>query len=141
MSTPSYWQNRPDFDLWERTLKRIPTVLGRLAYLARLRNAETDRYEHFGLVSAFGEEAAQDALRHSHLRVLEEWLALPLPSQREDLEEYLETLPQSRRRLIQTWLEQETYILFLPPQAAPAQQVAYRANLQLLLVSLRDSAY
>jgi len=39
---------------WRRTLGTIETLLGRLAYLSSLRNANTGTYEHFGLAEKAG---------------------------------------------------------------------------------------
>lgn len=122
-------------DLWRRTLQQIPTAMGKLAYLARLRNSETDRYEHFGLSAVFGVEAAEAAMRSSHLDLLEQWLSLPLDEQRADLQEYLESLPQSFSRSVSSWLRTKPYVQFLPPQRSPAQQELYMANVLLFLRS------
>lgn len=123
-------------DLWRRTLQQIPTLLGKLAYLSKLRNTETDRYEHFGLSAAFGVDAAEAAMRSSHLELLEQWLALPLDHQRKDLEEYLDSLPQPFQKSVNSWLRTAPYVQFLPPQRSQAQQELYLANLLLLLRSL-----
>jgi hypothetical protein len=45
---------------WRRTIGGISTLLGRLAYLASLRNVNTGFYEHFGLAERVG--AAEVAL-------------------------------------------------------------------------------
>lgn len=122
-------------DLWRRTLQQIPTMLGKLAYLSKLRNTETDRYEHFGLSAVFGPDAAEVAMRSSHLDLLEQWLALPLDRQRVDLEEYLDSLPQPFLKSVNSWLRTAPYLQFLPPQRSNAQQELYLANLLLLLRS------
>jgi hypothetical protein len=134
------WYDDAEKDLWNRTLERIPTLIGRLAYLARLRNRETDLYEHYGLMSVFGEEKAESALRSSHQRVLEEWLSQGINFQREDLSEYLDGLPQSKKKSIQNWIQQEPFMEFLPPLATEAQRLAFQANMQLILPSLRNPA-
>ena len=41
-------------DLWRNTLSQIPSVFGRLVYLASLRNANNGRYEHHGLALVLG---------------------------------------------------------------------------------------
>ncbi len=126
-------------DLWRRTLQQIPTMLGKLAYLSKLRNTETDRYEHFGLSAVFGTDAAEVAMRSSHLDLLEQWLALPLDRQRVDLEEYLDSLPQPFLKSVNSWLRTAPYIQFLPPQRSNAQQELYMANLLLLLRSFTSA--
>jgi hypothetical protein len=122
-------------DLWRRTLQQIPTQLGKLAYLARLRNTETDRYEHYGLSAVFGAEAAEAAMRASHLELLEQWLAYPLHRQRSDLQDYLETLPQPFHKTVSSWLQTAPYAHFLPPQRSQAQQELFLTNVLLLLRS------
>lgn len=47
---------RPAEDLWRRTLSGIPSIYGRLAFLASLRDVNTGRYEHHGLAMIFGAE-------------------------------------------------------------------------------------
>jgi hypothetical protein len=38
-------------DLFKNTLSRIPTLFGRLAYLASLRDSNSGIYRHYGLAS------------------------------------------------------------------------------------------
>src|SRR5271154_1725230 len=52
---------------WQRTLGAIPTLIGRLAYLSSLRNANTGSYEHFGLAQRIGEDEVDRTLRRSHM--------------------------------------------------------------------------
>ncbi len=50
-------------DYWQRTLTGIATVLGRLAYLASLRNVNTGTYEHFGLAEKVGVDDVDRLIR------------------------------------------------------------------------------
>lgn len=134
------WQRTATEDLWQRTLNQIPTQFGRLVYLSRLRNPETERYEHYGLTAVFGESNAQDALQESHHQVLHQWLAYSLTRQVEDLEAYVTGLQQSRKRLIGTWLKARSFMGFLPAAATPAQRSLYEANLDLILKHLKDGS-
>ncbi len=131
---------RAEQDLWQRTLQQIPTILGRLVYLARLRDAESDRYVHHGLEAVFGAEAAEGALRKSHQEVLETLLSLPLGELRADVERYVDDLPQARRRTVNTWLKTKPHLLFLPPLCSDAQRELYEANLLLLLQRMKEEA-
>jgi hypothetical protein len=130
---------RAEQDLWQRTLQQIPTLFGRLIYLARLRNAETDCYEHHGLRAVFGEEEAEAALRNSHQQVLEMLLALPMDTQRGDLDRCLEEMPQAKRRTVGAWLRTKPYLQFLPPGSSDAQKELFEANVLLLLRSFKEA--
>jgi hypothetical protein len=55
-------------DFKERSLRALPTLLERLAYICSLQN-ESGSYEHWGLSRVFGNRLAQDAI----LRVPSPW--------------------------------------------------------------------
>jgi hypothetical protein len=68
-----------DFDA--NTLGAVPGLLGRLSYVGRLHDgSETGngRYDHWGLAKVYGDDAAQRAIRASHLVLLSEVLKKPL---------------------------------------------------------------
>ena len=124
-------------DLWRRTLSRIPTVFGRLVYLASLRNSDTGQYEHYGLAQAFGDEEADRALRESHLQSFNEWLCFPLERQKADLDEYLSSLDTEPRRVIETWIRLSPY-RHLPPSATrEVERRLYLTDLETILDLLR----
>jgi len=75
--------------MWRNALRQIPTVFGRLVFLASLRNTETGRYVHPGLTQMLGAEEADRALCHSHHQVFSQWIASSLEEQKADLDEYL----------------------------------------------------
>ena len=139
-ASPRSWQRTASEDLWERTLSQIPTRFGRMAYLARLRNPETERYEHHGLISIFGESEAEAALRNSHWEVLESFLSLGVLDQRDDVAQYTVTLPQSARRVLESWERNQGYLTFLPQSVSLAQRELFDANLSLIVRHLRDEA-
>lgn len=131
------WQRSATEDLWERTLNQIPTRMGKMAYLSRLRNPETDRYEHHGLIAVFGETAAEDALRKSHEEVLMSFLSLGILDQTSDVQKYIEGLPQSAQRLLANWEKSKGYEGLLPPASSSAQKELFDANLLLIIRHLR----
>lgn len=135
---PRSWQRTAGEDLWERTLSQIPTRMGRMAYLSRLRNLETERYEHHGLTAIFGENAAENALERSHGEALESFLGLAVLDQRDDVARYAEGLPQSARRVLESWDRTQGYNGFLPQSASPAQRELFEANLRLIVKHLRN---
>jgi hypothetical protein len=131
------WQRNASEDLWERTLSQIPTKMGRMAYLSRLKNPETDKYEHHGLAAIFGEDAAEDALRRSHTDVMEEMLNMSILDQRDDVDRYLEGLPQSARRLLVNWEKTKGFDALLPAETSMAQRELFDGNLGLIIKNLK----
>lgn len=76
-------------DLCKHTLSRIPTVSGRIVYLANLRDNHSGTYKHHGLIASFGRDEAVRALRESHEAAFREWLLLSLSEKNDDLRDYL----------------------------------------------------
>jgi hypothetical protein len=96
-------------DFVTRTLANVPGMLGKLNYLAGLR--ENGRYVHWGLTRAFGEETTQRALADIHrglflqvlrtpLRRLLEDAAQSAAAQRVQLREYLQTVLRDAHSLV-----------------------------------------
>lgn len=131
---------RPAEDLWRRTLAQIPSSYGRLVYLASLRNSNTGRYEHHGLILLFGDDAADHALRESHGAVFREWLDMTLEQQSADLALYFTSLPASRKTLTQNWLRLRPYVSIPPIWANPAEHDLFQANLEILLNLLLNAS-
>jgi hypothetical protein len=125
-------------DLWNRTLAQVPTTFGRIAYLASLRDANTGRYQHFGLAQIYSTEEAAGALLASHIDTFGEWLNYPLAKQKSDLEEYLGALDEDRARVLETWLALSPYRNLIPAEATEAQRELFISDLELILELLRS---
>jgi hypothetical protein len=120
-------------DLWRNTLWQIPTVFGRLVYLASLRNANSGRYEHHGLTLVFGEEDANRALKKSHIQVFRDWLSFNLERQKADLDLYLAGLCEDKRTILTNWLELAYYRNLMPVSLRGVEKRLYTADLKALL--------
>lgn len=125
-------------DLWSRTLAQVPTTFGRIVYLASLRDANTGRYQHFGLAQVYSLEEAAGALLASHIEAFGEWLNYPLARQKSDLEEYLGSLEEDRTTVLRTWLALSPYRNLIPTDATEAQRELFVSDLELILELLRD---
>ena len=112
-------------DLWKHTLSRIPSVYGRLAYLASLRDPNSGIYRHHGLSTAFGRDESVRALRRSHEEIFLEWLNLPLADKSQDLKQYLATLEDSAGAVIDHWLQSRAYRMQIPNAARPVEDELY----------------
>lgn len=133
-------ERTPASDLWRNTLSQIPSVFGRLVYLASLRNANSGRYEHHGLALLFGEDEANRALKKSHSKVFREWLTYDLEQQKADLDLYLSGLLEDKRSVLATWLELTPYKTLLPASVRGVERRLYTADLKAL-IELRANAY
>jgi hypothetical protein len=71
-------------DVKETTLSAVSGLLGKLAYLASLRRKE-GRYEHWGMESIYGAEAAERALKTAHSDILKTVLRTPIAQLEQDL--------------------------------------------------------
>jgi|SRR5581483_4720808 hypothetical protein len=73
-------------DIKETTLSAVSGLLGKLSYLASLRSAQ-GRYQHWGMETIHGREAAERALKAVHGDVLAGVLRTPLADLETDLAE------------------------------------------------------
>jgi hypothetical protein len=132
------WQRGASEDLWKRTLSQIPTIFGRLVYMAGLRNTNSGRYEHHGLQTVFGDEEASTALRDSHQVTWRQWLVYDLEEQQADLDLYFSSLDSSRERVLETWVRLTPYRHLIPDSASESEIELYMLDLETLLQLLRD---
>lgn len=124
---------RPADELWRRTLAHIPSIYGRLAFLASLVNVNTGLYEHHGLSMIFGAEETDRALKQSHEEAFLSWLSLRLEQQKADLELYFSALPASKKTLVENWRRLMPYRTSAPAWASQAQRELFESNFALLL--------
>jgi len=73
-------------DVKETTLAAVSGLLGKLAYLASLRRAQS-RYEHWGMELIHGPESSERALKAAHAEIVAGVLRAPLKSLVRDLDE------------------------------------------------------
>lgn len=124
-------------DLFKNTLARIPTVFGRLEYLASLRNPNSGVYRHHGLASIFGREESRKALSQSHQAVFQEWLNLPLAEKREDLSAYFEGLEDPLPVVLDHWTGIHTYRGYMPASARVSERELFCTGFDVLLETFR----
>jgi hypothetical protein len=131
--TATYAPLRPPVvEMWRTTLLRIPTVFGRLAYIAALLDESTGRYNHPSLSFALNPEDVDRTLRRYHHQVFTEWLGFSLSEQRMDLCEFFDEQgaePESLR-----------YQELVPPRARDVERQLYITDLETLLELMRFDA-
>jgi hypothetical protein len=127
-------------DLFKHTLSRIPTIFGRISYLASLRDANTGTYRHHGLSSTFGRQQSVQALTDSHRRAFQEWLRMPLSGKHADLRDHLAALDEPARTVLKHWRESRVYLTYLPPGSTAAEKELFFSELEMLVDLLSFSA-
>jgi len=127
-------QNRKiveDFTL--TTLAGIPTLFGRLAYIASLRDLSSGRYEHAGLAALYPDEALQQALQLCHEQVFERILETPLEQQLEDLRTCLEAMQGGIAVSAPHWAGMEAYRVLMPEKSPDYLKELFCSNSRALL--------
>jgi len=124
-------------DLWKRTLRQLPSTYGRMVYLASLRDANSDRYEHHGLAARFSPEQADAVLRASHEQVFQDWLALSVRDQKADIDLYLSSLDDDKQLVIETWLKIMPFQNLPPARALGVEADLFISDFRVLLELLR----
>lgn len=127
-------------DLWKHTLSRIPSVCGRLVYLATLRDPNSGTYKHHGLITAFGRDESVRALRESHEEAFHTWLGLSLSEQNDDLREYLRALEEPQEEVVDHWLQSAAYRGYVPASAMEMEAELFAKSLEILLQLLQNEA-
>ncbi len=118
-------------ELWRRkTLEEIPSLFGRLVYLASLRDGGTNHYVHASLTPLLGPEGADRMLCHSHHQVFSEWIGFSLAQQKADLDEYVRIAGDRKHVLRQ-------YRNLVPPRAREVERQLYLTDLETLFELMR----
>jgi hypothetical protein len=112
-------------------------MLGRLSYLATLRNTNTGTYEHFGLAERVGALDADRLIRRSHMEVFQEWLCFGLHRQKEELQEYLSGVEGDKREIIAHWLSLEPYAVWIPGESRDVERKLFYNDLSVVLELIR----
>jgi len=122
-------------DLFRHTLSRIPTVYGKLAYFASLKDSSTGSYRHHGLTATFGREDTANALKAGHEAVFKEWLNSSLSEKYDDLMQYFAAQDIARSDAAAQLVENKLYRNCVTPGATPAEKEAFVGDLEVLLIA------
>jgi hypothetical protein len=116
-------------DLQASTLRAISGLLGKLGYLASLRQ-DDGTYSHWGLSRVHGEFAAQEALVEAHQSVVTKILRAPLCRLLNDVQDSCANRKQEQAEFLRELQTRESQIL--PPKAG----VGSRRHLSSVLHAL-----
>jgi hypothetical protein len=127
----------PASELWRRTLSQIPTLFGRLVYLASLRDPNTGMYRHFGFAQRFTEREADKTMRRSHVNTFADWLCFSLEQQRADLVRYLDELEGDTDVVVENWSRFPPFAGLIPAPTREAERALFLADMEEMLKVLR----
>ncbi len=130
----------PAAELWSRTLLQIPSLFGRMVYLAALRDPHSGQYQHFGFAQRFSEREADKTIRRSHVNVFTDWLCFSLEQQRGDLEIYLDSVGQDRQTILANWREWPPFMNWIPAQSRSADRELFRSDLEMVMELVRQDS-
>jgi hypothetical protein len=125
---------------WRRTIGKIDTLLGRLAYVASLRNVNTGTYEHFGLAEKVGAAEVDDLIRRSHLEIFQQWLCFNLERQKDELLEYFAGQEGTRREILSNWLVLGPYAAWVPADSRDVERNLFYTDLETVLEVIRNES-
>jgi hypothetical protein len=125
---------------WRRTVANIDTFVGRLAYLASLRNLNTGTYEHFGLSQRIGAPEVDRLIRQNHLEIFRQWLGFNLKRQRQELDAYFSGLEGDSREILSNWLALEPYAAWIPADSRDVERDLFFSDLKILLEIIRTES-
>ena len=126
----SLLERSADTDLWRHTLSQIPELAGRLVYLSTLRSPITGRYEHHGLALVYGDGDADKAIRGSHRKAFNEWLAMGLSEKVEDLDSYLRSTGEDPGQVLRHWSKAETWSAFMPTGSLSTEKSLFISDMR-----------
>jgi hypothetical protein len=124
-------------DLFKNTLARIPTLFGRLAYLASLRDPNSGVYNHHGLGAIFGRDESRRALGEAHTQIFQLWLNLPLAAKQADLVEYLAGVEDAPAAVVDYWTKAGVSRSYLPGSAREADRELFLREFAVLVETLK----
>lgn len=123
-------------DFVEHSLLAIPSELGRLAYVASLRDAGSEFYRHDGLAALYPDGAVQQALLMCHKELFLRVLESPLERLEIDLQVCLGALSGGFEKSLTEWAEQGTYAHLAPAKLPRYLVELFESDIKILLTLL-----
>ncbi len=109
-------------DLQERTLRAVAGVLGKLGYVAGLREAD-GTYMHWGLARIHGDAPTQRALTEAHKGLVSKILRMPLRKVLQDLEDSSGSEETEKAAFVEKLNERPALLLPAGPGAGTARHL------------------
>lgn len=121
-------------DLLGTTLEGVAGTVGKVEYLASLRDTASGNYSHWGLTRAHGETAAQLALAEAHRLMFLRLLRTPLRNLRDDVVDSSGALQMTAIEYVESLRNREP--ILLPPDLGGGSPRHFSSVLYALSVLL-----
>jgi len=133
-SLERYSQNQRIIDEFTaHWLAGIRNDLGRLVYVALLRDVSTGHYAHPALAQIYPIAAVHQALLFCHEELFEKFLEAPLETQERNLREWFSTVDAAPSDIASRWLEVEFFRLLVPQDTPSYLRDLLFSNLRAIL--------
>jgi hypothetical protein len=120
--------------LLEQMIDEIPTVFGRLTYLASLFDGERETYRHPILGQLMEAPGVDRMLRTAHRRVFLRWLEFSLRQQTGDITRYL-GFGSLGHALLRQLRDRDAFRMLPPPGTASHERVLFSSDLAVIINS------
>jgi hypothetical protein len=126
-------------DFSSRTLAAISSDFGRLYYVSSLKDSNSGRYEHDGLMTLYPENAVQAALSHCHEELYSRILETPLRDQERDLRACLDSAGAQYWDVVESWRENRDFQNMCPEGLPNYLHDLFCSNMSALLAIFSSS--
>jgi hypothetical protein len=124
----------PCVQFWSAALEEIPTVFGRMAFLAAFRDRTTDEYRDDTAMRDYDITEISQTLARIHGGAFRDWLTMSLEQQSRDLAGYLAT-PEGRAAFL-SFDRRELISIMTPASAGEEERSLFRDDLTVLITLL-----
>ena len=126
--------------LWADELQLIPTVYGRLVYMAGLLNPNTGQYEHYSDgADSVTRQLVSVNIRAHHEALFNHWVISSLESKMADIEAYINGLNDiGRVDLIDAWLRLTPYKYLVPASIQGPEREKHVSDFEAIMGLLKN---
>jgi hypothetical protein len=110
---------------WERSLEQIPTVFGKLVFVAEFLNELSGKYWHRGLASLMDDDAVDRLIRRRQMSLFGEWLRMDAASQIDDLAAYCSSAAEGPRQTLVACSGLAMHMRLVPAGASDQERLRY----------------
>jgi hypothetical protein len=126
--------------LWADEMQLIPTVYGRLVYMAGLLNPNTGLYEHYSYgADSNTRQILSGDIRARHESLFNQWVVCSLERKMADIEAYINGLNDvGRIELIDAWLRLTPYKYLVPASIQGPEREKHVSDFEAILGLLKN---